>query len=148
LLLRVFDPKSEADFKWKSASTFHERKVTVYTYRVLRSKSQYMVGYRSSPKDVVAVAAGYSGEVFVDDETSRALRLTVVADDIPQNSGVTESSAEVDYDFAEVAGHKYLLPVRAEAHLTRPIRRVDNVVEFVDYRKFEAESTLSFGAGK
>ena len=55
-----------------------------------------------------------------------------------------QSSAEVDYDFIDVAGHSYLLPARSEAHMERSYRHIANVVTFTGYRKFEAESTIDF----
>ena len=93
-------------------------------------------------------AAGYHGEVALDSETSRVLRLTATADDIPKDSRIFQSSVEVDYDFVDVAGHSYLLPSRSNSHMEKSYRQITNVVNFVDYRKFEVDSSIDFGTPK
>jgi hypothetical protein len=100
------------------------------------TKSHYMVGARASAGNLVA-AAGYHGEVVLDSEASRALRLSAFADDIPSTSGILQSSVEVDYDFVDVAGHNYLLPSRSESHMERKYRQIANEVTFGGYRKFD-----------
>jgi hypothetical protein len=144
LLLRVFEPSSAADFQWKSETTIRQRHATIYTYRVARGKSHYVLGHRDGSGELVGEAAGYRGEVYLDSE-SRVLKLTAQADDIPKDSGILSGSVQVDYDFTDVAGHSYLLPTRSEAHLERPLRNTSDVVSFVGYRKFEAETTIDFG---
>ncbi len=146
LLLGVFDPSSAADFQWKESSTIRKRYAAVYTYRIVRAKSHYMVGYRADTGKLVSVAAGYRGEVTLDSETSRVLRLTASADDIPKASRITASSVEVDYDFIDVAGHRYLLPARSDARMERSSRQIADAVTFAGYRKFEADSTITFQA--
>lgn len=141
LLLGVFDPASAADFQWKESSNIRKRRAVVYAYRIARAKSHYMVGYRAGAGNMVSAAAGYRGEVALDSESPRVLRLTTSADDIPKESGILQSSVEVDYDFVDVAGHSYLLPLRSEARMERSYRKIGNVV---DYRKFEADSTIDF----
>jgi hypothetical protein len=146
LLLGVFDPSSSADFQWKASSNLRKHRAAVYTYRVARAKSHYLLGHRTEAGNMMSMAAGYHGEVALDSETARVLRLTAYADDIPKNSGILESSVEVDYDFIDVAGHSYLLPSHSDARMKRSYRQIGNVVTFVDYRKFEAESTIDFHA--
>ena len=97
---------------------------------------------------MVEAAAGYRGEVVLDSETARVLRLTASADDIPKESGILQSSVEVDYDFINVAGHSYLLPSHSEAHMERSYRQIANVVTFVNYRKFAVDSTIDFNPPK
>ena len=148
LLLGVFDPSSSADFQWKESSNVRKRGAAVYTYRIARAKSHYMLGNRAESGKIVEMAAGYHGEVVFDNETSRVLRLTASADDMPKDSGILQSSVEVDYDSVTVAGHTYLLPSHSEAHMERSYRQITSVVTFANYRKFEVDSTIDFGAPK
>ena len=148
LLLGVFDPSSSADFQWKESSNIRKRHAAVYTYRVARAKSHYMLGHRLETGNMVEEAAGYHGEVVLDSETARVLRLTASADDIPKDSVILQSSVEVDYDFVDVAGHTYLLPSHSEARMERSYRQIANVVTLVDYRKFEVDSTIDFSSPK
>ena len=148
LLLGVFDPSSSADFQWKEASNIRKHRAAIYTYRIARAKSHYLLGRRLETGKMEEVAAGYHGEVVLDSETSRVLRLTAAADDMPKDSGILQSSVEVDYDFVAVTGHTYLLPSHSEAHMERSYRQITSVVTFAGYRKFEADSTIDFGPAK
>jgi hypothetical protein len=148
LQLGVFDASSAADFQWKQATNLRKRPATVYTYRIARAKSYYIVGYRGDNGKMVTAPAGYHGEVVLDNETNRVLRLTAEADDIPKGTDIVQSSVEVDYDFVDVAGHKHLLPSHSESRMVRTDRRITNVVTFTDYHKFEADSTIDFGPPK
>ena len=144
LLLGIFDASSAADFHWKSATTLRKRPAVVYTYRIARAKSRYIVGHRTQNGSLVSYSAGYHGEVFLDPGSSHVLRLTAAADDIPKDSGILASSVEVDYDFVDIAGRKYLLPLRSDSRMDRTYRRISNVATFLEYRKFDAESTIDF----
>lgn len=144
LLLRVFEPSSAAEFKWKSVSNIRRRRAAVYTYRVARSNSHYLLGYRDDAGKMLTAVAGYRGEVALNGEDSKVLRLTAEADEIPKESGILQSSVVVDYDLVPVAGRSYLLPVQAVAQMARPHREIRNVVTFVDYRKFVADSKIDF----
>lgn len=149
LLLHVFEPASEAAFEWKSSSDIRKRRAAVYTYRVSRAKSHYVLGYHSNTGKLVTATAGYQGEVFLDSEKPKVLRITARADDLPKESGILLSTIEVDYDFQDVAGRSYLLPAHSEAHMKLPYRETINVASFVGYRKFQAESTIDFtGPGR
>jgi len=148
LMLRIFEPSSAADFEWKGWSNLRKRRAAVFTYRVPRARSHYVLGYRAVDGSLVSATAGYRGEVFLDAEAElgRVLRLTAEADDIPKESGILRSFMAVDYDFVNVSGRSYALPLRAESALARPHREIQNLVTFVGYRKFEVESTVDFGS--
>lgn len=144
LLLGVFDPSSEAAFQWKSSANLRKRPVEVYSYRIAREKSHYLLGHRAQNGQMLATVAGYKGEVTLDSETGRVLRLTASADDIPKDSGIFQSSVEVDYDFIAVAGGTHLLPSHSVSRMEREYRQISNVVTFAGYRKFEVESSIDF----
>jgi len=145
LLLRVFEASSMATFQWKRDATVEKRRAAVYSYGVPRAASHYVVGYRNDAGSMVETIAGYHGEVTLDNDTLGVLRVTAVADDIPKDSEIVQSTVEVDYDFADVAGKRYLLPARAQTEMIRSYRTLKNVTTFAAYRKFEAESTIDFG---
>lgn len=147
-LLGVFDPASAAEFQWKASSNIRKHPAAVYTYRIARAHSHYMLGYRADTGKVVEAPAGYHGEVALDSETSKVLRLTAIADDIAKDSGIFQSSVEVEYDFMTVAGKSYLLPAHSDARMERSYRQIANVVTFADYKKFEADSTIDFNPPK
>jgi hypothetical protein len=143
-LAGIFNPSSSAEFKWKESTTIRKHTVAVYTYRVARTNSHYMVGDRADDGKIVSEAAGYHGEVFLDSQTSGVLRLTAEADDIPKDSGILQSSVHVDYDLVDIAGRKYLLPFQSGSSMERGYRKLSNTVKFTDYQKFAADSTIDF----
>lgn len=148
LLLGVFDPSSSADFQWKESSTIRKRPANIYTFRIARANSHYMLGRRAADGKMVDAAAGYHGEVALASGSGHVLRLTASADDIPKDSGIFQSSVEVDYDFVDVAGHSYLLPSHSSSHMEESYRQISNAVTFVGYRKFAVDSAVDFGAPK
>lgn len=144
LLLGVFDPSASAEFQWKSASNLRKRPVNIYTYRIARASSHYVVGGRVAGGSMAETTAGYHGDIFIDNETSRVLRFTAYADDIPREFGMLKSSVEVDYDFVNIAGQSYLLPSHSYSNMERGHRKMSNSIAFVDYKKFEAETNIDF----
>jgi hypothetical protein len=137
-LYSVFDPRSRADFRWKGWTTLRERRVARFSYRIARENSSYRLVYSSS---VIIVA--YHGDVYVDEETHMALRLTLQAD-IPHGFPINSNESSVDYEFAAVGGKQYLLPSHATSRATNGRYAMANNVEFRDYRKFQAEATIKF----
>ena len=57
---------------------------------------------------------------------------------------VNAQSSILDYDYANISGQPFLLPLRADERMKTARLQFKNVVEFHDYRKFTGESTISF----
>jgi hypothetical protein len=147
----VFDPASKTDFESKGAARIAGHNTSVYAYRVDAAQSRYKLSAGDS-----AVIAGYHGRVFIEPATNQVLRVTTVAD-IPARFPIRESTATVDYNYVQVDGREYLLPVRAETQAAEmppgagrpgfrptPLTRYRNVTEFRSYRKFAVDSQLKF----
>ena len=137
-LSSVFGPGSHADFRWKGWATLRGRRAARYSYRIARENSSYRLAYSSS---VITVA--YHGDVYVDEETHLALRLTLRAE-IPHGFPINFNESSVDYEFAEVGGKRYLLPSHASSSAIHGTYVAENSVEFREYRKFQAESSVTF----
>jgi hypothetical protein len=67
-----------------------------------------------------------------------------VAEDIPPSFPVNEASTTLDYDYTEISGQQYLLPLRAVMRMRSGKLLTRNDVEFRMYRKFSAEATINF----
>jgi hypothetical protein len=50
----------------------------------------------------------------------------------------------LDYDFTDISGNEFLLPLRAEVRMREGKMLVKNQVEFRNYRKFGAETIITF----
>ena len=86
----------------------------------------------------------YRGLCWIDPTTSQLVRLEYKALDIPKGFPIMQNEGSTDYDLTGIEGKKYWLPVRAEVlllvdHEDRPRTHYRNVIEFKQYRKFEAE---------
>ena len=90
----------------------------------------------------------YSGSVWIDKQTSRVLRIEQEGRGMPLLFPFDTVETSVDYGFVRlVANEEYLLPVESE---TLNCQRgtslcARNKIEFRNYRKFGAQSSITFG---
>jgi hypothetical protein len=128
-----------AEFRARTETIINGRKAFRYDYQVPQERS----GWRIE-------AAGQSyypaqrGRLWLDKETSRVLRLEMEGRQFPTEFPIDKTEMTLDYDFVSIGTRKFLLPVKSEI-LSCQRGRPDcslNVLEFRNYRKFEAESQL------
>jgi hypothetical protein len=142
-LIALFVPASKAEFEWKGWAHVRGRRVAVYRYRIAKENSTFLVQAGMSPTGPDAMVAAYRGEVSIDPETHRVLRLTAMAE-LPIGFVIKESALVIEYDFRKVGGKDFLVPVHAEVAMKRGSYKSENLADFRDYRKFQGESTISF----
>jgi hypothetical protein len=142
-LIALFVPASKAEFEWKGWTRIHGRHAAVYHYRIAKENSTFLIQAGPTPTGPDAIVAAYRGEVSIDEETHRVLRLTAVAE-IPLGFIVKESSLLIEYDFRKVGGKEFLVPVHADSSMKRGSYRTENQADFREYRKFQGESSISF----
>ena len=135
----VFAPSSNTEFTWHETARVHGHRVYVYQFQVPKESG---IEIRDSIKDK-DVVAGYSGLVYVDASTNEVLRMTSDIN-LPPGLSITAGNRNVDYQPVTIAGKTYTLPVRSEVTLQNGDARYVNSIEFKDYRKFGAESTIHY----
>ncbi len=147
ILTSIFDPTSQTSFRWESWKTVRRRPVGVYVYQVEENHSNYYLeaGTRGNVRRAIV---GFRGTLEVDRDTGEVLHLDHVADHNPPEVGMSKAVTEVDYDAVGVAGNRYLLPDHSQTQLDGKTGPLKNECEFGDYRKFDASSTVDYGAGK
>jgi len=156
VLRLIFDAGSHADFQWDRWDLSGVRGLAVFSYRVRPANSRYAL-VALTMSEVV----GFHGEIAVDPQSGRTMRWTVEAEP-PAHFPIAESVTTMEYGFREIGGAEYLLPLRAESisaeRLPDPevLRRLPawkrdamglryrNLIEFRDYRKFEADARIVF----
>ena len=156
----IFEPESAAEFRWEKSASVRGTRAAVYSYRVPRDRSRYVLSYGVGENRVDKLVA-FHGVLQIAEDTGMTLRLTYEADNIPADFPIRKASNSVDYGYAEVGGRQYLLPARANSQMIHFPNRLlemrsgamrqtmfDNETEFRSYRKFEANSTIDFGDGK
>jgi hypothetical protein len=146
-LSAIFDPASETGFAWAGSRTNAKRQIAQYRYLVDVERSRYHIrdGGIGTGRDRVV---GYHGMVEMDSETGEVVRFSYVAEDLPNGLAIRAVSTTVDYAFANVGGQDYLLPARSESEVRGAEVSARNEIEFRDYHKFTADSSIQFGPVK
>ena len=138
LLGALFAPQTQADFKEVRKESLNGKQTTVFDFKVRTAHSNSQITDKSTGQSVVS---GYVGTVWIDNQTKRVLRVEVQNNDIPSGFPITLAENAIEYDYVDVAGERYLMPVRAEVLLGRDRDRqyTRNVIEFRNYHKFETD---------
>jgi len=139
----IFAASTGAEFNWQTWFTLRGRKMHVYAYRVAAAKSDYHVVVPEQAKDLVAA---YHGLIFVDDRTHFIHRITLHADGIPPAFPIQDVSLMLDYDYTRIGDASYLLPLTFELRSREGTLAIKNDVDYTDYRKFTADSSVQFDA--
>jgi hypothetical protein len=142
LLDDLFDPATAATFRKSGQDTISGRSATTFKFDVTREHSHWRV--------IMAAQLYYPafrGTIWVDRATSRVLRLEIESRNMPLLFPLAKVEEAVDYDFVRLAAPQpFLLPTVSEvlscqqssSHCSR------NRIEFRNYRKFGAESGITF----
>lgn len=137
----IFAPETAAEFHWQTWFTLRGRRMHVYAYRVAADKSEYHVMAASLGKDLVTA---YHGLIFIDDRAHDVHRITLHADGIPPMYPVQDVSLMLDYDYTRIGDADYLLPLSFELRSREGNVLSKNDVDYNEYRKFTADSSVSF----
>jgi hypothetical protein len=148
LLRHTFEPASQAEFRWHHWTTLRKRPAHVFSYKVLAAHSTARLEAFRPGGARYNTVVGQHGFVYVDRDTHVVLRIVAESDSMPRNFPVKSSTTYMDYDFAEVGGQEYLLPLRAEIRMATAEVSTRNLVEFREYRKYTASSSITYGVEK
>jgi hypothetical protein len=140
LLKEIFEPESEAEFAWARWATLGGRRAHVIRYRVRQDRSKWSVSYQRT----ASIVPAYSGLVYVDRDSRTVLRVTLDADGIPPTFPVQEVSTVLDYDFVAIGEARHMLPLKFVTRMREAKFLAKNEVEFRMYRKFGADTVITF----
>ncbi len=145
MLVELFDPVSQAEFKAVDTDTIRGRRAIVYEYAVKQAHSKQTLTVTDAVLPADSVVVGYRGRVWIDRESFRVLRNENISTDIPAGFPITAASNTIDYDWVTISDQKYLLPVDAEVELAtsspnqRQSSETRNKIRFRNYQKFGTE---------
>lgn len=141
LLNAVFSSDAKANFHWTETDALGSGTVQVFAYRVDRQNSTFAI----TASDGRQIKTGFHGLVYIDSETRGVRRLTVEADGLPHNFPTHSALITVDYGYIAINDHDYLLPIAGTVTVNQHKRLVvRNNIEFRDYRRYGAESSIRF----
>jgi hypothetical protein len=139
----VMSPATNAQFRRRGEEKLGTRQAIVFDYTVAQSTSHWTMvspdGRRYNP--------AYEGAVWIDTVTRRVLRIEQRTAAMPRDFSVSRAEAILEYGFARIDQTTYLLPAKAETNgcMSGSGACTRNVIEFRNYRKFTAESSVTFG---
>jgi hypothetical protein len=144
-LRSLFERGTQARFEWARWATLRGRRTLVFSFHVDRSHSTNSIGV---PDLKLEIVTAYSGEVFIDNETHQVTRLLEVSEDIPLDFPVRHAQVRLDYDYSDIGGHPYLLPYRGEVQLEGTDVFTKNLLDFLHYKKYSADSEITYDIPK
>jgi len=142
MMREVFERSSEAHFEWDHWATLRGRRTMAFAYHVSQARSQWHITY-DRRQDIMPA---YHGLVYVDRETNEVTRITLEAENIPPAFPVKRADTVLDYDYIEISGHIFLLPLKATTIMAADDYMTRNDTEFRLYRKYSTSSDIKFDA--
>lgn len=137
-LVSIFSSTRPEDFRLRGDSDAAGLKATVYDFSVPKERSQWTIRYG------YAVKPAHEGALWIDPDSARVLRIEMSSRRLPTNYDIDKVEMTVDYGWVDIAGTRYLLPVRSEnlACFRGTFTCTRNEIEFKNYRKFQVESQV------
>lgn len=142
VLRDLFEPSTAAAFHYATETQIHGLSAAVYDYSVDQPHSHWRIQASGQSFD-----PPYRGSIWVDKREARALRIESQAVHLPKDFPLDTAETAVDYDFVAIGTLRVLLPVRSEVLMCQRGSLIcsRNVIEFRNYHKFGADSTVKFG---
>ncbi len=139
----LLSPYSAASFRKAADDTLGGRPAYTYFFIVQQENSNWDI---HAPDGSTATPA-YSGTVWIDKDTHNVMRIEEQTGPLPASFPFDKAETVVEYSFIRIDGKTYPLPVNSEI-LTCQLGSTactKNEINFQNYRKFTADSTITFG---
>lgn len=137
----IFDPETETDFDWDHWATLRGRRMYVFSFHVLKPRSHFSILEGESHR---TITPGYHGLIYADRDSSMVMRYRMECEDIPPDFPIKDVKLDVNYDFTKVGDREFVLPLKTELKSRNGRYLTWNEVEFHLYRKFGADTTITF----
>jgi hypothetical protein len=140
LLKDLFDPATGTRFEWERWATLRGKRAYVFSYRVPQERSKYTIVYERTQ----STTPGYTGLVYVDRDTLAIMRVTQDVLETPIGFPVNQVRNILDYDYIEIAGQTFVLPLKASTVSRVGRTMFKNDTEFRMYNRFGTESVITY----
>ena len=135
----LFSPEVSAAYQWSGQAMVGGAMCEVFDVAVPPEKSNFVL-YFNTRQEV----AGYTGRVFIEDETGLVRRLVIQGNKLPKDFGFQSPTFSLEYGMVKVGSQDYLLPLRSVLQVRQGRIMVRNETVFEQYRKFEASSEINY----
>jgi hypothetical protein len=140
MMKEIFEKETQTTFRWEKWATLRGHRMHVFSFTVQQPNSHWMVEYEKKDR----ITPGYQGMIYVDNDSHMVTRLRMEPFDIPASFPLQQVSNTLDYDLATIGVRDYMLPLRAEMRMRDGKTMFKNEVEFRLYRKFSADTAITF----
>jgi len=144
MLRQIFEPASHAEFAWEKWDRLRSRNTMAFRYHIALENSRYQILVDNNR----SITTAYHGVVQVEAQTHEVLQVSVVAESIPPDFPVQSASDVLDYDYQEISGKRFLLPLEAKLVMSADGMLTRNNKQFVGYNKYSADATITFDVPK
>ncbi len=139
----ILSPYTAAEFRKSADDNPNGRSAFTYTYVVQKDNSNWDIIAPDGSK----AAPSYSGTIWIDKATHNVLRIEQETGPMPAGFVFDKAESILEFGFVKIDGKDYVLPVHSEV-LTCQRDTTDctkNEINFQNYRKFTADSNITFG---
>jgi hypothetical protein len=164
-MMMIFGAGVNPMVQWHHWEDFERKRTAVFSYRVDLPKSQFTLEACCTMVPGIGearhrVRAAVRGLVYIDDEKGVISRLVIQPVSLPPAFRIKESDTVIDYGDVVIGGRAYRLPLRAVSFVRSEVQangatphpvytqKNRNEISFINYRKFESESVLTFTQSK
>ena len=137
----LFSGSTAADFQSNGSGLIAGRTARMYRFRVDQANSHWQITGGAQ-----TYLPGYKGMVWLDRETARVLRIEMQASRMPKEFPLDTLESATEFEFIRLGTASFLLPTHAEtlSCIRGTSQCSKNVIEFRNYKKFGAESNVTF----
>ena len=139
MLRGLFEPEAGTRYKWAGRAMAMGVLCQVFELEVTQEKTNFSLTHNGRRERV-----GYTGRLFVDEETGLVRRLTIQGVRLPKDFALQTPSLSLEYAMVRIGTDDYLLPLRSVLQLRQLKLFVRNETVFGNYRKFEASSEIKY----
>ncbi|HVW08698.1 MAG TPA: hypothetical protein VHC90_08950 [Bryobacteraceae bacterium] len=146
LLDEILNPKHHAIFTARAADDVDSRLAWRYNFTIDAKHSGWNMAADAGLFRRMYVAPSYSGSIWIDQATGKVLRIEKSTHSTPHSFPIGTVEASTGYSPVEIGGETYMLPTHSQ---TITCRRDNtecfrNETVFENYRKFEADATITY----
>jgi len=138
LLEAIFDPSSETYFSWERWGNLRGKLYHVYRYQVDKAHSKETLDAENQK-----CTPAYHGEIFVPVDANVIVQITVEPEP-PGDFPMQNIKETLRYDYVNISGQKFLLPVTSDVTLRTGRIGSRNEIAFRLYQKYSADTIIKF----
>jgi hypothetical protein len=139
ILRAVFAPETETEFAWERWGGLRGHWQYVFSFHTIQP--MYTITHDNSKRTVHVRTRGL---IFADRDTRMVMRLHLETEGIPSDFPIQNVTLDQDYDFTDIAGQQFMLPLHSNVRSREGRFQSWNEVTYLAYHKYGAEATITF----